>query len=147
VPTATAVVDGSTLIGLKDTIHTKWFELQNTKQSDREYAYLQKKAYDEIVKLGKKAISTLKKVNPNSPFIERIQKTVDEVERKSMVSPEMSVGPGRTARSTGGETSQSWKYRDKDRKEGKDVPFGGCLCDIGDDVMAIIENLVVSPES
>ena len=70
-----------------------------------------------------------------------------KVRKMRCICPEMSVGPGRTARSTGDETAQPWKYRDKDRKEGRDVPFGGCLCDIGDDVMAIVENLVVSPES
>lgn len=63
------------------------------------------------------------------------------------VCPEMSVGPGRICRSTGGETTKSWKHRDQDRKEGKDVPFGGCLCTIGDDVMAVIDTLVISPES
>ena len=63
------------------------------------------------------------------------------------ICPEISVGPGRIARSTGGETTQSWKHRDKDRKDGKDVPFGGCLCDIGNDVMAVVDTLVVSAES
>jgi len=80
---------GGDIIGLKDDIHTKWFELQGSKRSDDKYAFLQRPVYDEIVRLGHEALDALKELDPQSAFIERIKKPLNEVEWKSMVAEDI----------------------------------------------------------
>lgn len=61
------------------------------------------------------------------------------------ICPEMKTDG--IVRSKGGETVSTWKHRQQEREEGKDVPIGGCICTIGDDITLIVDNLVVSRES
>ena len=82
---------GGDIIGLKDNIHTKWFELQRSKRSDDQYAFLQRPLYDEIVRLGHEALDGLKELDPQSIFIERIKKPLNEVEWKSMVAEDIRL--------------------------------------------------------
>ena len=74
---------GRDIVAIKDDMHTKWFELKRSKRSDQSYSFLKKSTYDEILSLGKKALNTLIEADPNSQFINRIQKPLDEVEWKS----------------------------------------------------------------
>ena len=80
---------GGDIIALKDDIHTKWFELQGSKRSDDQYAFLQRPLYDEIVRLGHEALDALEELDPQSQFIGRIKKPLNEVEWKSMVAEDI----------------------------------------------------------
>lgn len=62
------------------------------------------------------------------------------------ICPEMKTDTYR-ATSYGGETVPSWKDRDEKRKAGKDVPLGGCLCTIGNDITLILDKLTVTASS
>ena len=63
------------------------------------------------------------------------------------VCPEMTT-TAHSAASKGGETALSWKYRDKERKQGKDVPLGGCVCNVGNkERLVIVKELYMSPSS
>jgi hypothetical protein len=85
---------GGDLIKLKDDIHTKWFELQRTKRSNKGHAFLSKPLYDEIVRLGHEALATLKEIDPNSRFIKRIQQPLHETQLKSWVAEDVGfIGP------------------------------------------------------
>jgi len=85
---------GGDIIKLKDMIHTKWFELQHAKRSGGGHAFLQKLIYDEIVRLGHEALSTLKTIDPQSPFIKRIQGPLHEFQRKAWVAEDIGyIGP------------------------------------------------------
>ncbi len=70
------------------------------------------------------------------------------IDKMWCVCPEMEIRGG-TATSKGGETSGGWKHRDEARKQGKDVPFGGCICSVGDkeELMVIVKELFMSPSS
>ena len=88
-----ASIDGGTLIKIKDVIHTKWFDLQQTKRSNPEFAFVQKKLLDEIIELGYQALSDLKQLNPGSIYIERIEKPLFAAQHKSYVADETWIGP------------------------------------------------------
>lgn len=82
------------LIKFKDDIHTQWFELQGSKRADQEHSFLERSAYDEIVRLGKEAINMLREADPGSQFIPRIKKPLNEVEWKSNVAEDIThIGP------------------------------------------------------
>lgn len=83
------MMTGGDIIALKDNIHTKWFELQGSKRSDDKYAFLQRPVYDEIVRLGHEALDALKELDPQSLFIERVEKPLNEVEWKSLVAEDI----------------------------------------------------------
>ena len=86
--------DGGNLIKLKDLIHTQWYELQATKRANKDYAFLMKPVYDEIVRLGHEALETLEAVDPLSPFIKRIEGPLHETQRKSWVADDIAfIGP------------------------------------------------------
>jgi len=82
---------GGTLIQAKDTIHTKWFELQASKRSSPECAFLQKSLYDDILNLGKEALSELERGHPESKYITRLESVLNEIEWKSNVADETRI--------------------------------------------------------
>ena len=85
---------GGDIIKLKDQIHTLWYELQATKRANKDYAFLMKPVYDEIVRLGHEALETLEAVDPLSPFIKRIEGPLHETQRKSWVADDIAfIGP------------------------------------------------------
>jgi len=85
---------GGDIIKLKDLIHTLWYELQATKRANKDYAFLMKPVYDDIVRLGHEALETLQAVDPLSPFIRRIEGPLHEVQRKSWVADDIAfIGP------------------------------------------------------
>lgn len=83
---------GGTLIQAKDTIHTKWFELQASKRSSPESAFLQKSLYDDILNLGKEALSELERGHPESKHIPRLESVLNEIEWKSNVAEDTRIG-------------------------------------------------------
>lgn len=83
---------GGTLIQAKDTIHTKWFELQASKRSSPECAFLQKSLYDDILNLGKEALSELERGHSISKHIPRLESVLNEIEWKSNVADETRIG-------------------------------------------------------
>lgn len=85
--------DGGKLIKVKDAIHTNWFELQVTKRSSPEYAFLPKSHYDNIITLAREALDELKLLVPQSHWINQIGDLLHEVEWKSWVSDQTWIGP------------------------------------------------------
>lgn len=85
---------GGDIIRLKDQIHTLWYELQATKRANKDYAFLMKPVYDEIVRLGHEALETLEAVDPLSRFIKRIEGPLHETQRKSWLADDIAfIGP------------------------------------------------------
>lgn len=85
---------GGDIIKLKDQIHTQWYELQGTKRANKDYAFLMKPVYDEIVRLGHEALDTLKAIDPQSPFIQRIEGPLHETQLKSWIAEDIAfIGP------------------------------------------------------
>lgn len=82
------------LINLKDVIHQKWFDLQYTKRADKKHAFLQKPLYDEVIRLGHQALDILKRTDPESVYIQRIEIPLHQAERKSWLAEDIGyIGP------------------------------------------------------
>jgi len=63
------------------------------------------------------------------------------------ICPEMKSG-SYMAESGGGKTDSGWGYREGERKAGKDVPIGGCICHFDDNaIKLIIDELIMVPSS
>lgn len=83
---------GGTLIKIKDDIHAKWFDLQQTKRSNEENAFLQKNLYDAIVELGHQAVASLEALDPGSNHLEDLKKALHQTELKSWIADETRIG-------------------------------------------------------
>lgn len=84
---------GHDLIQIKDDLHGKWFDLQRTKRSNHDQAFLIKPLYEEIIALGYQALGALKEARPDSLWIDQIETALLSVEHKAWVSDEAMIGP------------------------------------------------------
>jgi hypothetical protein len=87
-------LSGANIIEFKDLIHTKWFELQRSKRTNKGHAFLLKPLYDEIINLGQEALDTLIEIDPASRFIKPVQQALHQVRLKSWVAEDIGyIGP------------------------------------------------------